>query len=80
MRSDEIPDRVSHLIDKVSRDLHYVKALAWAPEKFVEYAADVGELRALAKLVDRPELQVLARGVIKEWEKLIGEKEYGAKD
>ena len=24
MRSDEIPDRVSHLIDKVSRDLHYV--------------------------------------------------------
>jgi hypothetical protein len=80
MRSDDISNRVSELIDKISRDLPDVKALAWIPEKFVEYAADVGELRALAKLVDRAELQVLARGVIKEWERVIGEKDYGAQD
>ena len=77
MRSDEIPDRVSHLIDKVSRDLHYVKALAWAPEKFVEYAADVGSCALSRSWWTVQSYKCLRAIVIKEWEKLIGEKEYG---
>lgn len=69
--ADELTLRVSYLIDNIPRKIERM-SMNYA-ESVASVAEDVGELKALARLIERTDLVTLARGVCKRWEKMIAD-------